>query len=180
MATMTRQRTPLLIVFLDLTRFAAQSQRTDDSEIADTLDAYYERVAKGVEGAGGTIVKFIGDAALAVFPEDGADAGVRMLLDLKPVVDHFMAERGWDCRLIAKVHFGDVIAGQFGPQGNKRFDVVGRAVNTAAVLETAGVTLSVEAFRQLSGEMRQHFKKHTPPITYIRADDPRPAARRGR
>ena len=37
----TTRRTRL-IVFVDLTRFAAQSQRIDDVEIADTLDAFYE------------------------------------------------------------------------------------------------------------------------------------------
>ena len=37
-----RSETPQLIVFVDLTRFATQSQRVDDVEIADTLDAFYE------------------------------------------------------------------------------------------------------------------------------------------
>lgn len=175
-----RTSTPLLIVFCDLTRFAVQSQRVDDAELAETIDAYYEHVAGAIQAAGGTTVKFIGDAALAVFPERAVDGAVRMLLELKPSVDRFMAERGWECRLTAKAHFGDAIAGPFGPPDAKRFDVLGRAVNTAAVLETggAGVTLSAEAFRKLSPEMRQHFRKHTPPITYIRLDDPRPSRRR--
>jgi hypothetical protein len=60
----TRIETPLLIAFLDLTRFFAQIQRTDDAEIAETLDAFYEHVAAAVGAAGGTVVKFIGDAAL--------------------------------------------------------------------------------------------------------------------
>ena len=169
----TRTPTPLLIVFLDLTRFAAMSLRVEDSEIAETLDAFYHRVSSAIQSAGGTVVKFIGDAALVVFPEQAIDSGVRMLLELKPSVDRFMAERDWECRLNAKVHFGEAIAGQFGP--DKRFDVLGRAVNTAAVLKSVGVTLSAEAFRKLSPELRQRFKKHTPPITYIRLDDPRPA-----
>ena len=41
------------------------------------------------------------------------------------------------------------------------------------VLDSAGVTLSVAAFRKLSPPLRRRFRKHTPPVTYIRAEDPR-------
>jgi adenylate cyclase len=169
----TRIETPLLIAFLDLTRFFAQSQRTGDAEIAETLDAFYEHVATAVGGAGGTVVKYIGDAALVVFPEAGVDRGVEALLDLKDSVDDLMARRGWECRLTIKAHFGPVVAGPYGAAGAKRYDVLGRAVNITAGLEGSGVTLSVEAFRQLSPELRASFKKHTPPITYIRLQDVR-------
>ncbi len=58
-----RPEVPLLVVFVDLTRFAVQSQRVRDSELADILDAYYERMAVTVEAAGGRVVKYIGDGA---------------------------------------------------------------------------------------------------------------------
>jgi adenylate cyclase len=170
--TEIRQEVPLLIAFVDLTRFAAQSQRATDPEIAATLDTFYEHVGAAVRAAGGTVVKCIGDAVLVVFPEGGVDRGVEALLALKDSVDALMAARGWGCRLAAKVHFGRVLAGPYGAAGDKRYDVIGRAVNTAALLESTGVTLSVEAFRKLGRELRTRFKKHTPPITYIRADDP--------
>ncbi len=175
-----RATAPLLIAFVDLTRFAAQSERTSDEEIAGTLDAYYERVACAVQAAGGTVVKFMGDAGLLVFPDTGVDRAVEALLALKASVDALMAQQGWECRLIAKVHFGTVVAGPFGARGDKRYDVIGRAVNTTARLEAAGVTLSVEAFRRLGRELRTRFKKHTPPITYIRAEDPHRPARTAR
>src|SRR5690242_18243494 len=40
MAATTKSRTPLLIVFIDLTRFFAQAQRVDDAELAETVDGY--------------------------------------------------------------------------------------------------------------------------------------------
>ncbi len=178
MSRSDRTPTRLLVVFLDLTRFAAESARLGDAETAAMMDAYYHRVADDVQAAGGTVVKFIGDATLAVFGEDDVDAGVRLLLDLKPAIDAFMAERGWECRLTAKAHFGEVIAGYFGPPNHNRFDVIGREVNTAAVLPSTGVTLSAEAFRKLSPALRQEFKKHTAPVTYIRGADHRPKAMR--
>jgi class 3 adenylate cyclase len=176
--TPARTETSLLVAFIDLTRFKAQVQSSGDTDVADTLDAYYELVAQAVSAAGGTLVKFIGDAALIVFAEDRVDAGVAMLLELKDGVDEWMAARHWECRLNVKAHYGPVVAGPMGARGDKRFDVIGRTVNTAAILQSQGVTLSAEAFRQLSPELRRRFKKHTPPITYIRGEDPRPVARR--
>ncbi|MEX2154643.1 MAG: adenylate/guanylate cyclase domain-containing protein [Gemmatimonadaceae bacterium] len=178
MITAPRAPKHFLIVFTDLTRFKDQSLRVEHTELADTLDALYERTAVAVQAAGGTLVKFIGDATLAVFPESAVDSAVRMLLELKPDIDDFMSARGWMCRLTIKAHYGEVIAGEFGPQGSKRFDVIGRAVNTTAMLQSQGITLSAEAFRKLTPELRQQFKKYTPPITYIRAEDPRPSGLR--
>ena len=176
--TSARAQTSLLVAFVDLTRFKVQVQNSGDLAVAETLDAYYELVAQAVTAAGGTLVKFIGDAALIVFAEGRIDAGVAMLLDLKDHVDQWMAERGWECRLTVKAHFGPVVAGPMGARGDKRYDVIGKTVNTAAILQSQGVTLSAEAFRALGPELRTRFKKHTPPVTYIRGEDPRPAVRR--
>ncbi|HEU5195575.1 MAG TPA: adenylate/guanylate cyclase domain-containing protein [Methylomirabilota bacterium] len=168
-----RSEVPLLIAFADLTRFFVQSQRVSDLDLADTLDAFYECVAVPVDKSGGRVVKFIGDAALIVFSEDAVDRGVEALLQVKDAVDDLMERRRWDCRLTVKAHFGTTVAGPFGAAGAKRFDVIGKAVNTAATLEGSGVTLSVAAFRKLGPELRRRFRKHTPPVTYIRHEDPR-------
>jgi class 3 adenylate cyclase len=163
----------LLVAFVDLTRFAAQSQRVDDVELADTIDAYYEHVGAAVQAAGGRIVKFIGDGVLIVFEADQVDRGVEALLGLKESIDRLMTQRGWECRLVAKAHFGTAIAGLFGVAGDKHHDVIGKAVNTTVALDGSGVTLSVAAFRKLGPVLRRRFKKHTPPVSYIRIEDPR-------
>jgi adenylate cyclase len=174
----SRTEIDLLIAFADLTRFAAQSTRVTDEELARVMDAHYERVAARIEPAGGRVVKFIGDAALMVFPVDEADRAAIALLDLKEEVDAAFAELGWECRLVVKVHRGPVIAGPYGARSGKRFDVLGKTVNAAALLDSTGVALSVEAFRALGPELRKRFKKHTAPITYIRAEDPHRFRRR--
>ena len=159
----------LVVVFLDLKGFAAQSARVGDTEIADQLDAYYARITARVTAAGGHVVKFIGDGALVVFHRDAADAAVEACLDLKHEIDAWLSQLGWSCQLTAKVHVGDVIVGPFGGT----LDVIGREVNAAAMLDSTGVALSVPAFRALGAEMRTRFRKHTPPVTYIRHEDPR-------
>jgi adenylate cyclase len=167
----------LLVAFTDFTRFAAQAERLDDGEVARVMDAYYELAGRTLAAAGGRVVKFIGDATLAVFPADAVDRGVVALLELKDAADRLMVDRGWESRLTVKAHFGPVVAGHFGVESDKRYDILGKTVNVTARLEASGVALSVEAFRQLGPDVRQRFKKHTPPVTYIRVEDPHRAGR---
>src|ERR1051325_9973143 len=112
-----RAEVPLLVAFVDLTRFFVQSQRVSDVDLADTLDAFYECVATRVEKSGGRVVKFMGDAALLAFPEHAVDRGVETLLDIKDAVDELVDGRRWDCRLTVKAHFGATVAGPFGAAG---------------------------------------------------------------
>jgi adenylate cyclase len=161
----------LVVAFASFNKYTAQVERLGDVEVARVMADYYELAAAVVVAGGGRVVKFIGDAALIVFPQGGADAGVLALLDLKAAADQFMNKRGWECRLVIKVHCGAVAAGYFGVGAERRYDVLGKAVNVAARLDSSGVALSAEAFRSLSSEMRKQFKKHTPPITYIRQED---------
>jgi class 3 adenylate cyclase len=161
----------LLVAFTDFTRFAAQAERLDDAEIARLMDSYYELAGATLAAGGGRVVKFIGDATLAVFPPEDVDRGVLALLELKNAADRLMADHGWESRLTVKVHFGSVVAGSFGVRSDKRYDVLGKTVNVTARLATSGVALSAEAFRKLGPDTRRRFKKHTPPITYIRQED---------
>ena len=167
-----RVELPLLVAFIDLTGYAMQSTRVADDELANVVDGYYEIVANTIAASGGRVVKFIGDGVLIVFGADDADRGVAALLDLKDEVDRYMAQAGWGCRLLVKAHVGTAIAGGYGARDDKGFDVIGKTVNTAAMLDAMGVALSAEAFRKLSPAMRQRFKKHTWPTTYIRVEDP--------
>jgi adenylate cyclase len=162
---------PLLVAFTDFNRYAAQVERRKDAEIAEVMGEYYEFASGVVTGAGGRVVKFIGDAMLAVFPADEVDSGVLALLDLKDASDRYMVGKGWDCRLTVKAHFGPVVSGLFGGAEDKRYDVLGKTVNSTARLESRGVALSVEAFRRLGPDTRKRFRKHAAPITYNRLED---------
>jgi adenylate cyclase len=169
-----RVETPLLIAFADLTRYTVNAARTPDAALADLIDGWYERVVVRLEAAGGRVVKFIGDATLAVFPLERADAAVEALMAMRRDAESYFNTRGWDSKLVVKVHAGTVVAGPFGAQHDKRYDVLGTEVNVTARLVSTGFAMSPEAFRTLSPPARKAFKKHTPPVTYIPAGDARP------
>jgi len=160
MTSSLRTQTPLLIIFFDLDGYKASCEERGDLEAADMIDDYYDRVANAVSAAGGRVVKFIGDGALIVFAERAMDSGVAMVLDLAPRIDDFMRRRGFRCRLRAKLHFGHVIAGEFGSTGVARFDVMGREVNEAALMRTEGIAVSPAALSKLSATTRKRVAEY--------------------
>jgi adenylate cyclase len=165
-----RAQRELVISFLDLSVFARDASHRDDAEIAEVVDQYYERVGARAAAAGGTVVKFIGDGALLVFPTERADAALDALLALRVEIDDWLSAKGWMSRLMVKVHCGAVIAGGYGARDAKRFDVIGNAVNVAARLPRP-FHVTPQLFRLLSPELRRRLKKHTPPVTYIPVED---------
>ncbi len=161
----------VLVAFFDLTVFSRYARDHSDREIFNFLADYYGFAGEIIEEGGGTVVKFMGDAGLAVFPEDRVDSGVLSLRKLKTVGDKWMRHREIPCRHVIKAHFGPVIFGPIGTRNDKRFDVFGTTVNTAALLKTSSFAITPQAFRRLEQETRKLFKKHTPPVTYIQKED---------
>lgn len=163
----TPQKAKLLVAFFDLTGFARFARNHSEQEIIDTLSAYYQFVGDIIEGSGGKVVKFIGDAGLIVYPEADVNQGVLALKTLKEAGDSWLADHNMASRNIITAHFGPVFCGMVGTRTDKRFDVFGETVNIAATLKSNGLAITPQVFRKLDSDTRKLFKKHTPPITYI-------------
>lgn len=161
----------VLVAFFDLTRYGRQTKGYDTRKLFALMADYYEWVGEQIEGAGGVVVKFIGDAALVVFCEERVDAGALALLALKEEGDAWLSARGLQTQHIVKAHFGPVTCGPIGTREDKRFDVFGETVNIAATLRSHGMACTPQLFRKLAPETRKHFKKHTPPVVYIPVDE---------
>jgi adenylate cyclase len=152
-------REALVIVFIDLARFQIASRRVKDAALVEILEDYYARIVDGLKPAGGRVVKFMGDGALVVFALDRASQAARALLMLKSDVDVRLAKRKFLTPLVARVHAGEVMAGPFGPKGDKRYDVIGQAVNRAAAMPLGEiVSLTGDAFAKLDPKTQKLFK----------------------
>jgi class 3 adenylate cyclase len=116
----------------------------------------------------------MGDAGLAAFPAVEAETGVNAFRQLRADGRAWLAEHGWQCRTIVKLHLGPVAVGRVGSPGEEILDVYGKTVNVAASLDSTGLAMTPAVFRSLPAEARTRFRKHTPPITYIDAEDRRP------
>jgi class 3 adenylate cyclase len=152
-------RTAMVIAFIDLARFQIASRRLTDEALAQLVQDYYERVADGLKGAGGRVVKFMGDGALAVFPIDRASQAVRAMILLKQEIDARMAKRKVATALVIRVNAGDVMAGDYGPKSDRRFDVIGNAVNRAAAMRySEGLSLTSDTYEKLDAKTQKLFR----------------------
>jgi class 3 adenylate cyclase len=118
------------------------------------------------------VVKWIGDAVLAVFPEERAVDAVDAVAVL---VDALHAMRGvWRVDLSVNVHLAIVAEGEVGPDEDRRYDVLGGGVNHLFLMGGGpGIRISEPVFRQLPNERREGWVKHRPPATYTMRSSPR-------
>lgn len=134
------------IWFCDLRNFTAMSSIQPRHEVIATLNDYFEAMGRPVESHGGEILKFIGDAMLAIFPmqddmdrdracRSALDAALEGLANLRDLND-LRASLGKN-RLKAGIglHAGSVTYGNIGTTDRLDFTVIGPAVNLASRLE---------------------------------------------
>jgi len=55
------------VLFVDLVGFTSRSEKLDPEDVRAFLVPYYERVRTELEGHGGRVEKFVGDAVMGVF-----------------------------------------------------------------------------------------------------------------
>ena len=72
----------MTVLFCDLVGFTAASEAADPEDVRSRIRPYHARLRRELEGYGGTVEKFIGDAVMAVFGaptahEDDAERAVR-------------------------------------------------------------------------------------------------------
>ena len=156
MSNLRETRSPaectMLVAFADIAGFAKLCRSLSDQEIFALLSEFYEQVGRVIDASGGTVVKFMGDAALIVFPETAARQGAAALRELKAAADHWLRRRGGsDCVLHIQAHIGPVVCGPIGTAHDKRFDVLGNTVNQTAMLRSDGLVFSPELEQWLQG-----------------------------
>jgi class 3 adenylate cyclase len=164
----------LLVGFYDLSGFMRYAETAEPQHLLDTMAGYFALTGQIVKEAGGRLIKTLGDAGLAAFPAETVDAGVRAFQSVQARGSAWLGERGYKSRVIVKLHLGPVAIGPVGSPGDEIIDVYGKTVNVAATLSSTGLAMTPAVFRSLQPDTRKLFKKHTPPITYIDAEDRRP------
>ncbi len=124
------QRKTVTVLFCDLAGSTVLGETLDPERLRALLARYFERMKSIVEGHGGSVEKFIGDAVMAVFGvplvrEDDALRAVRSAVEMRDA----LPELGLEGRI--GVMTGEVVT------GTEERLVTGDAVNVAARLEQA-------------------------------------------
>ncbi len=134
-----------VIWFCDLKGFTTLSETLPGRTLIETLNTYFDATTTAIEAEGGEVLKFIGDAVLAIFQPAGGDEAVAAAGALKAAktavarLQAIGAERrtagqpAIDCGIA--LHVGDVIYGNVGGPSRLDFTVIGPAVNLASRIE---------------------------------------------
>jgi len=156
----------------DLRGFTSLSESLPRDELIELLNQYFGPMCNAVEANGGEVLKFIGDAVLAIFPvEDDAVAASRNALGAvrvaKAAVNKENERRGSAGRPRIRyglaLHVGDVMYGNIGGDARLDFTVIGPAVNLTSRIESMcknldrSPLLSAE-FARLSGRRGGVFR----------------------
>ena len=126
----------------DLRGFTMLSERWPRDDVIASLNAYFDTMAAPLVDAGGEILKFIGDAMLAIFPMNepkACERAFKAALDAEAGMADLNRERravGQDELAFGlALHVGDVMWGNIGAQQRLDFTVIGPAVNVASRLD---------------------------------------------
>ena len=134
------------IWFSDLRDFTATGEGLTAEQLIERLNNYFEIIAGSIHAAGGEVLKYIGDAVLAIFPvEEGRGRSAACAAAIAALRD---AERRL-CELNRRtadlgepefahgvgLHVGTTSYGNIGGRERLDFTVIGRAVNIASRIE---------------------------------------------
>jgi adenylate cyclase len=132
--TLRGESRDVVALFVDITGSTRLTRVTDPVEFVAMLNRFFGVVVEEVEGNGGLLNKFEGDAALCIFgaPVELADPATAALVTARAIRDR-VAELG-ELEVGIGVAAGPVIAGQIGAASRLEYTIIGDAVNEAARL----------------------------------------------
>jgi adenylate cyclase len=133
-----------VILFCDVHCFSRVMNALGDTTPA-FVQRYYETAGRAVVAHGGKLLKYMGDAILAVFPEgheqDAVRAALAMRKDFPAVVPRLSPPV--QTELEVSVGSGPVHTGEFGHESLRMEDVFGETVNeTAVIMHTRGIAIT--------------------------------------
>ena len=135
----------IAVLFVDIRGFTSMSELLEPEQVVEILNEYLKHVTDCVLGHNGTLDKFIGDAAMAIFnapfdQEDYIYEAVATAWDISrgsAELEKKLQERfGRTIRFGVGVNCGQAIVGNIGCDFRMDYTAIGDTVNTAARLES--------------------------------------------
>jgi adenylate cyclase len=154
-----------VIWFCDLRDSTPLADSMSRTAFLDLLNQYFECVLGPVLERGGEVLRFIGDAALAIFPiqDSVQDACLQAVEAAKAALARMQAlneARQPPLRFGIGLHLGSVLYGNIGTPTRIEFTVIGAAANEAARIESlcksldTSLLLSEQVVRHLPGSWK--------------------------
>lgn len=127
------------VLFADLRRSSRLASELDRAAYLALLNGFFEATSSAIESRGGEVLKFIGDAVLAVFPaEQGRDTACAAAIASARAIGQAMSGMpepdDFPMQAAVGISFGRVTYGNVGSRDRLDFTVIGEAANVAARL----------------------------------------------
>lgn len=128
------------IMFCDLRNSTHYVENLSRPEYMELINEFFSSVSLIIDNNGGEVLKFIGDAVLAIFPasEDYSAACRKVLASARQIVaeinDKAPVETKRNIKCSIGIAYGDVTYGNVGSCERLDFTVIGQAANVAARL----------------------------------------------
>ncbi|QDG79618.1 DUF427 domain-containing protein [Labrenzia sp. PHM005] len=130
------------ILFCDLRHSTRLETELGRDVYLEELNRFFEVTTDIINDHDGEVLKFIGDAVLAIFPANkGRQEACRQALESAKVISEELASRSTDQVALAcatGIAYGDVTYGNVGSRERLDFTVIGSAANIAARLGDYG------------------------------------------
>ena len=158
---------PCVIWYSDLRGSTALAEALAGPEFLSALNVYFECTAGAVMAGGGDVLRFIGDAVLAIFPiGDGyfdSSSACQAALDAAWQADVNLAEANGERRDMGQpelafglgLHIGEVLFGNIGTPDRVEFSVIGPTANEVARIEA--MTKELAQTILVSGAFADHL-----------------------
>jgi adenylate cyclase len=152
----------LVVVFTDVHNFSRVTLELKDRDTLGFLNEMYRRLGEELVSRGGRIIKYLGDAILAVFGQTGVSlpappadhsalaavqAAVAMRESYSRLVEPLAVRTETD--LEVGIAFGECEVGTVGHDSLQSFDVFGECVNEAAIIGHHRGIAVTDAVREL-------------------------------
>ncbi len=138
-------RRELTVLFVDIRGFTPLSERAEPEEIVEILNEYLDLAANCIFKFDGTLDKFIGDAAMAIFnaplllddhPMRAVEAAWAMKEGSAALEKKLVERFGFGVKFGLGIHVGPAVFGNIGSKTRMDYTAIGDTVNTAARLES--------------------------------------------
>jgi class 3 adenylate cyclase len=157
----------MTVLFADIRSFTSISEEMESSDIFKFLNGLLKRISPIIRENNGFIDKYIGDAIMALFPENPDDAiksAIAILNELQKFNTERLASGKPPVKIGIGIHTGDLILGTIGEEMRMEGTVISDTVNLASRLEglskkyNADIIVSEDVINSLSEENDIHYR----------------------
>ena len=137
-------RRDITVLFVDIRGFTPLSEAAEPEEVVSILNDYLTLCAKSIFAYGGTLDKYIGDAAMALYNAPlsldnhqlrAVQTAWAMHEGARPLQEKLEKQFGKVVRFGVGIHTGSAIVGNIGADFRMDYTAIGDTVNTAARIE---------------------------------------------